>query len=373
MLATPCSTGDRGRSAGCPGTVGPPTNETDVTDDRPEGPSDQTGPQGAAGSGPLPPPPRGADPWAPPAPAASTSDGASRPDGAWTPPGAPTAAWSPDAGTGHDAVAEADAPSGPPPPPTERRRRRRRRLALLTTVAVLVLGIPIGLAIASSITTGDPEPAADGEDAAGDSSTGPDGPAEDGRDDGSDPDGGSQDGDADAVEPGEVDPSMELDQPDVGAFDGLDASFAQLLVDIDASEMTMIAFQADLGGIFQGASGERALAAARTVAERRRDELLEVRGRLEEQADDADVEAVRDVYVEHLDSWERFMGAVEEDPTVLAQDGRDAIYTLDINATADAFARALEDRLPGSVDAEVRAFADAILDRGFRSAGEAEV
>jgi hypothetical protein len=238
---------------------------------------------------------------------------------------------------------------------------------------VLVLGIPIGLAIASSITTGDPEPAADGEDAAGDSSTGPDGPAEDGRDDGSDPDGGSQDGDADAVEPGEVDPSMELDQPDVGALDGLDASFAQLLVDIDASEMTMIAFQADLGGIFQGASGERALAAARTVAERRRDELLEVRGRLEEQADDADVEAVRDVYVEHLDSWERFMGAVEEDPTVLAQDGRDAIYTLDINATADAFARALEDRLPGSVDAEVRAFADAILDRGFRSAGEAEV
>jgi hypothetical protein len=353
--------------------VDPPTNEADVTDDRPEGPPDPTGPRDAAGSGPLPPsPPRGADPWAPPVPAPAGSVGTPPPDGAWTPPGAPAAAWRRDAGTGHETIAEVDAPSGPPPPPTERRRRRRRRLALLTTAAVLVLGIPIGLAIASGIGGGDAGPAADGDDGDDDSAT--DGPAEDGRaDGGSDPDDGSQDGDAEAVEPGEVDPSLELDQPDVGAFDGLDASFAQLLVDIDASEMTMIAFQADLGGVFQGASGERALAAARSVAEVRRGQLLEVRDRLEGQADDADVDAVREVYVEHLDSWERFMGAVEEDPTVLAQDGRDAIYTLDINATADAFARALEDRLPGSVDAEVRAFADAILDRGFRSASDAEV
>jgi hypothetical protein len=44
-----------------------------------------------------------------------------------------------------------------------------------------------------------------------------------------------------------------------------------------------------------------------------------------------------------------------------------------INATADAFARALEEQLPADTDTSVSAYADEILDRGFRDAGDAQV
>jgi hypothetical protein len=339
---------------------------------------------------PLPPPspggpgqPRPSAPNVPPpsadAPGAGTPAPGAVPPAAWVPPGS---SWDSAASRPGDPTVTVVHDEGPPPPPAARARRRNRRL-LVAVVVLLVVGVPVGLAIASALGERGTEVAApdDGDASGGDASDGgaddpdTDGDGQDGdgqgEDDGTDGDG--TDGDGTGSSGGAVDPETELEAPDVAALDGLDATFAQLLVDIDASEMTMIGFQSDLGGVFASADGERALAAARVVAEQRREELLEVRSRLEASSDEDDVEAVRDVYVEHLDSWERFMGAVEDDPTVLAMDGRDAIYTLDINATADAFSRELQSRLPAEVDDEVRAYADAILDRGFRSAADADV
>ena len=73
----------------------------------------------------------------------------------------------------------------------------------------------------------------------------------------------------------------------------------------------------------------------------------------------------------HLDSWADYMAAIEDDPEILALE--DTSFTVHINTTADAFARTLEDELPEDVDDEVRAFADGILDRGFRGIGDADV
>jgi hypothetical protein len=100
--------------------------------------------------------------------------------------------------------------------------------------------------------------------------------------------------------------------------------------------------------------------------------LLEVRERLADGVDDAGAEEVRSLYVEHLDSWADYMEAVEQEPLVLIED-RGAAFTVVINATADAFARALEAQLPGDIDAEVARFAEGILDRGFRASGQAQV
>jgi hypothetical protein len=296
------------------------------------------------------------------------------------------------------------APDGPPPPPFVRERRRRRHVALAIAAALVVIGIPIGLAIASALaerddpvaaldTDGDRAPndddgpagdggsAGDGGTADDDGSAGSD--SDDGEvadpDAGADPDGGDADAGPDegadggpSNDPGgRADPT--LTPPDVDALDGLDAAYAQLLLDIDASELTMIGFQEDVREVVVGAgSPADAVAAVSAAAGERADELGEVRGQLADGLDDAGAEQVRRRYLEHLDSWADYMAAIEEDPLLLIE-GRGAGFTEVINETADAFARALESELPADIDDAVERFAEGILDRGFRSFGEAQV
>jgi len=104
-----------------------------------------------------------------------------------------------------------------------------------------------------------------------------------------------------------------------------------------------------------------------------RDDLLEVRDRLDDELDVDGAEEVRDRYVAHLDSWADYMAAVAEDPGVLGGEGTGAGFTVVINATADAFARTLEEELPDTADASVRAYASDLLDRGFRGGSDAQV
>jgi hypothetical protein len=257
-----------------------------------------------------------------------------------------------------------DAPDGPPPPPFVRDRQRRRRRTLAILAALAVLAIPVGLAIASGLAERDQSPAGADDPAP------PDGDgADDPRDDEA-PD--PEDGSRDPGDDGSAAPEPRLDPPDVAALSGLDAIYGQLLVDIDASERTMLDFQEGLADVLAapGAADER-LERASATAGASRAELLAVRERLTDGLDDAGADRVRELYVEHLDSWAEYLEAVEEDALVLAED--DTAYTVVINATADAFARALETELPDDIDREVERFAEGILDRGFRGFGQAEV
>jgi hypothetical protein len=290
---------------------------------------------------------------------------------------------------------------GPPPPPFVRERERRRRIAWAIAAALLVIGIPIGLAIVSALgERGDPvaapgtedgEATPDADDGTADADGTPDdgGPTDaddsDSNEEVVDPDAGAapDEGDADAGPdegadggaPGDPDagPEPTLTPPDVDALEGLDAVYAQLLIDIDASERTMIGFQEDVDEAFVGAASPAdGVAAVGAVAGERRNELLQVRERLADGLDDAGAEQVRSRYVEHLDSWADYMGAIEDDPLLLLED-RGTGFTVVVNATADAFARALESELPAGIDLEVERFAEGILDRGFRGFGEAQV
>lgn len=191
-------------------------------------------------------------------------------------------------------------------------------------------------------------------------------------DDGDPDDSGEPEGDT-PPGGGPVEPS--LTPPDLEALDGVDAIFGTLLVDIDAAEQVMITFQSGISEAFgtPGADPEDLLAQIEGIARQQRTELLEVRDRLTTALDDPGADTVREHYVAHLDTWVDYMGAIEDDPRVLAREGSDAGYTVAINATADAFARSLADELPGELDTDVRRFAEGILDRGFRSAGHADV
>jgi hypothetical protein len=295
------------------------------------------------------------------------------------PPGAPSDGTSPswDVPPGADAspdrvevsYEEAD---GPPPPPFVRERRRRRRRALAITAALVVVAIPIGLAVASGLAERD-EPAAsssDDEDAAAPSDD-EEPEIEEAPDDGTDEDGPDDPSDESDGEAAPA-PDVELDPLDLDGLDGLDAVYGQLLTDIDASERTMIGFQEDLADALGGLRGpDEMLDDASEVAAASRVELLEVRDRLAGELGDDGAERVRELYVEHLDSWADYMAAVEDDPLVIVEN--DGSFTVAINATADAFARALEAELPDDIDAEVERFADGILDRGFRGMGQADV
>ncbi len=213
---------------------------------------------------------------------------------------------------------------------------------------------------------GDRPPDDDGDGDPADRDAAPDGDPGAGEDVDPDPDDGT-----DGADNGDSDAEVAPLDPD--PLTGPDLLWGQLLLDIDASERAMIAFQEDLSQAF-AAPGvpEDALTAASEVATERREQLLEVRERLAGTVDDDAADEVRARYVVHLDSWEAFMAAVEEDPLVVLEQ-RERGFTVDINATADAFARALEEELPTDVDAEVTRFADDILDRGFRGFGTAQV
>ena len=230
---------------------------------------------------------------------------------------------------------------GPPPPPHERRRRRRRRrlLALLTVGFVLA-------AVVAALALSDP--------GGGDTpdTTGTSGERE--------PSGA---------------PEPSLDRPDVAQLAGIDAIFARLLIEVDASERVMMGFQRELAESLAAPSDGATplLEEIRTTAEDRRDELLEVRAGLGEPLEDPRAEAVRTRYLRHLDAWSSYLRALVRDPALLTDEAASAPYDVEINATAADFARELEDQLPASTARSVRAFAEAILERGFRSQGTAEV
>ncbi len=371
--------------------VDPPSEPADRPAARPEPPVDPRASADRPAARPEPPvdpahrpasrleppvdPRAAADPWSPPA--------------SYPPPGAHHATGGggseshelPQATRVHVRVDGAVAASGPPPPPHVRLRQRRRRLVLGVGLAVVLLSVPVGLAIASFQAERDATLQADGDGSAADGSGDADGlPDGDGGtegapDGGPAPDGGTGGGGVPGSQgeggaaPGPEGPVEQVVPPDLSTLAGTDAIFGQLLLDIDASERVMMGFQDDLLEVFAGSLGDRAPEAAMRAAGVRRDELLEVRDRLAVPTPDGRAEDVRLEYLDHLDSWARYMDAVAEDAAVLAPEGRGAGYTLDINATADAFSRALQSELPEDIAAPVREYADAILDRGFRGFG----
>lgn len=274
----------------------------------------------------------------------------------------------PESALDHYADTAGPLPPGPPPPPWERQRRTRRRVLLGVLIALVVVAIPVGLLVGAELTRDDADETAAGDDPP---SGEPDAPAE--RDQPADPD---QAPDSNDAEPPGSPPEGDLEPPDVAGLDGVDAIFGQLLIDIDVSERAMIAFQDALQAAFEEHGFDDASAliddiedAANTGAAR----LEEVRSRLADPVDHDGAEAVRTEYVDHLDAWVRYMEAVAEDPALLDPEVDSSRYLLAINTSAHAFARALEENLPDDVNAEVAAFAEGILDRGFRADAEAQV
>ena len=263
---------------------------------------------------------------------------------------------------------------GPPVPPPIRRRRRRRQLVLGIIAVLVLVAAPITLAVVGVLGAADEPGEADMAVPDDESDDDPgDGPADE-------PDGapdGDPDSDADDAGPsgdGSGDPPAdpEVVPPELDALDGIDAVFGELLTDIDASERTMIAFQDEVAELFEESDGtdpQQLLTGVIEAAVEGRDGLEVVRARLEPPLDEPAAEAVREAYVVHLDSWAGYLDAIADDPSVLGSDG----WRLDINTTADRFARTLEQQLPDGADAEVEQFAEGILERGFRREGEADV
>jgi hypothetical protein len=208
--------------------------------------------------------------------------------------------------------------------------------------AVLVIGVPVGLA-AAALTS-----AARDIDL-----TAPSGG------------GSSSDGSRPRAE-------VEVEVPDLDGLDGTDAEVGAILVDINRSEEQMLVTQERFADVLADASGESPpedveglldqIGAAAGDGQR---ELQDIRRDLTDAAaSDGDARDLRDVYLAHLDSWVRYFVAVEADPTVFAS-GADEAFTLSINTTGDEFARVVREDLPEDLDPEVRAFADQIVDRGF--------
>jgi WD40 repeat protein len=150
---------------------------------------------------------------------------------------------------------------------------------------------------------------------------------------------------------------------EVGRLSGADAVLGRLLVDIDAAERAMLDYQRELSGVSggfgtDGETSER----RRGIAAASRSQLVEVRGRLTGELGSEPAERVRASYLTHLDAWVGSIQAIEEDRPFDEGAGDDD----PIGSSATAFSRALEDALPEDVDAEVRRFAESILNRGFR-------
>ena len=226
---------------------------------------------------------------------------------------------------------------GPPPPPHVRRRRRQR--SVLGVVGVILLGAAVVAVVLARV---DPPPPT-ARDAVG---------AQEGSD-------------------GDAPTSLDLDQ-----LHGIDAVFGRLLLDVDDSERVMVGFQRDVEELVTRPEGDTSalLEEIAATAEDAHDELLEVRMRLEAPREDPRADAVRVSYLQHLDAWAEYLRALGQDPGLLADQARSAPHDVAINATADDFARQLEEQLPDTVADSVRAFADTILDRGFRQgSGVAEV
>jgi hypothetical protein len=212
--------------------------------------------------------------------------------------------------------------------------------------AVLVIGIPVGLGLAAlSSSVGDirlTSPTPDG----------PDGPA-------------GPDGDGPREE-------VEVVVPDLDGLEGTDAELGAILVDVNRSEDQMLATQERFAEVFAGAAGsgpaddiDALLAEVSDAAGDGQRELQDIRRDLTSApVSDAGVRDLRDTYLSHLDAWVRYFVAIEAEPTLLAGGG-DGAFTLAIDTTGDAFARAVREDLPEDLDERVRTFAEQIVARGF--------
>lgn len=257
--------------------------------------------------------------------------------------------------------------SGPPPPPPSRSdagpedvgrdpaaRRRRRRVVLTVLAAVVVIGTPVGLAIAAAVSapaapSDEPAAGATGAEPAPDGDTGP----------------GTGEETDEGVARGEV------RGPDPDELQGRDATWARLLRGIDESEQAMMAFQERLEDVAGEAQrlddpeAERLLERVRDAAEAGARRLAQVRPRLAAPIDDGRVEEVRASYVVHHDAWADYLDAVAGEPELVAAPEAGAQWRLSIDASGQTFAQQLRAALDGDIDHAVRAFAQAILRRGF--------
>lgn len=291
-------------------------------------------------------------------------------DGGWAVPDQPPPVDPPPSAWAHDPDLGGAPASGAA--------RRPGRLLALVVGSAAVVALALGIAwVVGDGANGDDD-ATDAEVAQDD----PDAPATDAPE----ADGGDDAPSADDAAPSDPDerpdapeptaPDAELEPPDLASLSGIDATYGRLLVDIDASERTMIGFQDAILETLLGGSAsdpDQLVAELSATAAASADRLEEIRQELKAPLDDAGAGEVRDRYVEHLDTWVDYIRAIEQQPSLLDPGADTDRFTLAINVSADAFSRELQAQLPAEVDVEVARFADEILDRGFRSVGESQV
>ena len=224
--------------------------------------------------------------------------------------------------------------------------RSRRRVWPWVSLAVLVVAVPVVLAIVAALSA-PPAPSGDA-------------PAALERDD-------ADEAPPSPRPPDDVDEDVTADL-DLEALSGRDEALARLLGHVDASERAMLRFQGSVTEVLEGhasSSPEEVLTDLREAARTGTRELAEHRPDLVTSVANPDIEEVRRVYLAHHDVWADYLEAVAEDPTVLGSERDGARWTLSINTSAEAFARALRDELDADLDPEVRDVGQAILDRGF--------
>lgn len=284
---------------------------------------------------------------------------------------------------------DAPEPDGPPPPPFVRERRARRRRWIWASSAigaVVIIGVSLALAW-PSLTDADEEPVAgdvpDPDEGAEpeapeapDTPEAPEAPPGEGEPAPDLPDPGidlelDEDGRPDraipqeeAIAPLEVDEVPETQRP-----------VAELLLDIDASERSMLSFQIEVQAAFADAQDpddpDALDSRIRTAAAQALEELDLLRDRMQTPQDAAWADDVRDTYVDHLDSWVRYLGVIHDDPQILLEDT--SRYSLDINVTGAAFSRAVHADTAEQIDDEVVRFAEDLIARGFPPPEDSQV
>ena len=143
-----------------------------------------------------------------------------------------------------------------------------------------------------------------------------------------------------------------------------------LLEDVVRTEGVMLAFNDEVGERLASPQEESAvLAAIASAATDSVEELRALRPGIVARTGGASVDAVRSVYLPHLDSWIDYLGALAEDPALLFTRDTQQPFILLINATAEAFREVLEELLDEEPSARVAELAERILDDGFRSEG----
>lgn len=165
------------------------------------------------------------------------------------------------------------------------------------------------------------------------------------------------------------------DMGEVTSASSPEQAFRQTLDLIDRSERTMLDYQRaearaagpELGPDGSGELGPDAAEAVASAAATARDELADLRDRLDAAADGAgeEVQDLRDAYVEHLEAWRDLLGRIADDPAVAVEGGEDQFA--DINSTGDAFVEAVDAAVSEDTPADIREQARAIIERGFRS------